>query len=235
MTSFFRRKSLMEQLEHELAALRARAETLHSRHTVAEAAFVDADAKLQRHLLEADLDGDEKVRTKLEAAVAACALSRDNFAKAITAQEAKIVEVEGKITAERAAAERKAASEQLTRDLDDVEQALPKYLHAGRGLASALEAIHHNFEAVQMATFIHNGQAQIEIAAAFVVQELRNMVSAIRDGVAPIPAAKPQATASPAPEPVPHIEPDPVPREGIFTVIDRSAEARTIQIEVPRT
>jgi hypothetical protein len=33
----------------------------------------------------------------------------------------------------------------------------------------------------------------------------------------------------------PHIEPDPVLRAANFTVIDRRAEARTIQIEVPRT
>jgi hypothetical protein len=37
------------------------------------------------------------------------------------------------------------------------------------------------------------------------------------------------------PKSVPHIEPDPVLREANFTVIDRSAEARMIQIEVPRT
>ncbi|MEH2563478.1 hypothetical protein [Bradyrhizobium sp. AZCC 2289] len=33
---------------------------------------------------------------------------------------------------------------------------------------------------------------------------------------------------------VPHIEPDPVLRQANFTPVDRSAEARTIQIEVPR-
>jgi hypothetical protein len=36
------------------------------------------------------------------------------------------------------------------------------------------------------------------------------------------------------PTSAPHIEPDPVLRQAGFTVIDRSAEARTIQIEVPR-
>jgi hypothetical protein len=36
------------------------------------------------------------------------------------------------------------------------------------------------------------------------------------------------------PKGVPHIEPDPVLREANFIVLDRSAEARTIQIEVPR-
>ena len=36
------------------------------------------------------------------------------------------------------------------------------------------------------------------------------------------------------PKGTPHIAPDPVLREANFTVLDRSAEARTIQIEVPR-
>jgi hypothetical protein len=101
----------MEKLQTELAALRSRAETLHSRHSAAEAAFVDAEAKLQHHLLEADLDADEKVRAKLEAAVAACALTRDNFAKAITAQQAKIAEAEAKIAGERAVIEHNAAAD----------------------------------------------------------------------------------------------------------------------------
>jgi hypothetical protein len=38
---------------------------LRSRYSAAEAAFVDADAKLQHHLLEADLDADEKGRLAL--------------------------------------------------------------------------------------------------------------------------------------------------------------------------
>jgi hypothetical protein len=36
------------------------------------------------------------------------------------------------------------------------------------------------------------------------------------------------------PKGVPHIELDPVLRQANFTLIDRRAEARTIQIEVPR-
>jgi hypothetical protein len=55
----------------------ARAAALNSRHSAAEATFDDAKAKLQRHHLEANLDADEKVRTKLEAAVGACAVTRD--------------------------------------------------------------------------------------------------------------------------------------------------------------
>jgi hypothetical protein len=39
---------------------------LRSRYSAAEAAFVDADAKLQHDLLEADLDADDKGRTPYE-------------------------------------------------------------------------------------------------------------------------------------------------------------------------
>ncbi|WGS18789.1 MULTISPECIES: hypothetical protein [unclassified Bradyrhizobium] len=168
-----------------------------------------------------------------------------------------------------------------------------------------------------MATFVANVSSQVEVAAAFSLQELRAAVFAIRDGTAPIPAPKPKAAtigvtepsaptmavfmlksvwfrdqagrkrfagqwedatmpvatarraldkgiavavtdprraqlrgsrggdfnpqapdvvdldAVDEPKPVPHI--NPVLREANFTVLDRSAEARTIEIEVPRT
>jgi hypothetical protein len=318
MAPFFRRKSPMDKLETELGGLRGRADTLSARHAAADAAFLDAKAKLQRHHLEADLDADDKTRAKLEAAVAGCALTRDGYADALGEAQAEIARTEQAIAAERAAAERKAASDKLARDLDAVEHLLPDYLDAGRRLAAALEEIHHHYEAGEMARFVGNTLSQVEVAAAFSLQELRGMVNAIRDGVAPIPAPKsklapvvaveqppttqtvfmlrsanyrdqdgrkrfagqwedavmPVATAQRAldkgiavavtdpsrarlrgarggdfnphasdvvdldaveePKNVPHAEPDPVLRAANFTVIDRSAEARTIQIEVPR-
>jgi hypothetical protein len=180
----------MERLEYELATLRSRAATLRSRHAAAEDAFLDADAKLQRHLLEADLD-DDKVRTKLEAAVAACALTRDNFAKALTAQQAKVADAEQRLAAERAAVERNQASRKLAADLDAVEKALPIYLDAARKFTKALDELHHHFEATQMSAFVTNGLTQVEVASAFTLSELRATVRAVADGSAPIPAAKP--------------------------------------------
>lgn len=228
----------MEELEHERVGLRARAATRHSRHKAAEAASVDAEAKLQHHLLEADLDADEKVRNKLEATLAACALTRDNFAKAITAQQAKIVEVENKITAERAAVERKAASDELACDLDAVERALSDYLSAAQRIVDALEKLHFHFESNAMARFVSNTTAQVDVAAGFALAELRSTVRAIRDGTSPIPTPKPEPVEITVPEPTatnrpPHVSPTMVsdPR---FQVIDRSAEARTIEIEVQR-
>ena len=196
MALLFKRKTSVEKLETELAALHARAKTLGSRHAAAEAAFVDAKAKLQVHLLEADLDGDEKARTKLEAAVAACALTRDGLADALTEVQTRIAGAQKAIEAERAAVQRNAAADTLGRELDEIEKALPAYLAASRRFADAIEAVGHwHFDSGQMGTFARNTQAQIEIAAVFAVEELRRMVNAIRDGGAPIPPRKPEHTS----------------------------------------
>jgi hypothetical protein len=227
----------MEKLETELAGLRARAETLSTRHKAADAASVDAKARLQRHLLEAALDADEKARAKLEAAVAACALTRDGYADALAELQAQIADMEQKITAERAAMERNQAAETLALDLDEIERALPDYLAAARRFADALEAVHFHFEATQIGRFVRDGQSQVDVAAAFATQELRAMVTAIREGTAPIPAPKPSVKPVAAIEPAPPTEPafmTPSDPAANFTVLDRSSEARTIKIAGPQ-
>jgi hypothetical protein len=55
---------------------------MSSRHTAADAAFLEAKSKLQRYHLEADPDADDNARSKMEAAVAACAVTRDGYADA---------------------------------------------------------------------------------------------------------------------------------------------------------
>jgi hypothetical protein len=207
----------MDKVETELAALLARADTLTSRHAAAEAAFRDAKATLQRHHLQADLDVDDKARTKLEATIAACAVTRDGYADALGEVQAQIADTEQRIATERATVERKAASEELARKLDEVEGTLPDYLEICRRFAAALEAIHHHYEASEIARFVSNGMSQVEIAAAFAMQELRGMVGAIRDGAAPIPTPKA------APEPVAVVEPPP-PTQTVFML--RSAKYR---------
>ncbi|WP_456659563.1 hypothetical protein [Bradyrhizobium sp. JR3.5] len=233
----------MEKLEAELGSLRARAETLNSRHATADAAFVDAKSKLQRHNIEADLDADDRARAKLEASLAACAVTRDGYADALTEVRAKIASAEQTLADERSAGERKAASENLARDLDAIERTLRDYLAAGRHLADAFEKIHFHFESGAMARFVGNAAAQVEVAAGFAIAELRSMVGAIREGAAAIPTRKPEPAKVTMSEPTvtigpAHISPvmvtDPLASAN-FQVIDRSAEARTIELEVPRT
>ncbi len=209
MALLFKRKTSVEKLEAELAALRARAETLSSRHAAADTAFLESKSKLQRHHLDANLDADDKARAKMEAAVAACAVTRDGYSDVLDEVQAKITDIEQKIAVERALVQRKAAGKELAGKLDEVERTLPDYLELARRLAGALEAIHFHYESNEMARFVCNTTAQVEVAAGFTLAELRGMVTAIRDGSAPIPAPKP------APDPATVIEP-PTPTMTVF-------------------
>jgi hypothetical protein len=202
---------MTEKIETELSTLRARAETLKNRHAAADAALNVAKSSLQRHHFEADLDADDKLRVKLETQIAACVVTRDGYADALTDLQAKIADAERKLADERSAAARKAASEKLARDVDAVERVLPAYLEASRKLADALGEIHHHYEAMQMVGFIGSTTAQIETAAAFVTLELRSMVNAIAEGSMPIPAPKTE------PQPVVAVEQKP-PATTIFMV-----------------
>jgi len=217
MALLFKRKTSVEKLETELAALRARAKTLGSRHAAAEAAFVDAKAKLQRHLLEADLDADEKVGVKLEAAVAACAQKRDNFADALGEARKMISAVEANLAAERTAIERAAAADKLAQQVAAVEATLPKFMSAGGALTDALSAISFHYETGEMARFLGNTMAQLEIAAGFSLAELRATVDRIKTGDAAIPRVEPQ------PAPLTVIE-QPPPTQTVFML--RSANYR---------
>jgi hypothetical protein len=186
--ALFRRKPLMEKLENELAALRARAETLTVRHAAAKTAYSEAKSRLQAHLLEGDLDADEKLRAKLEAAVTGCAVTRDNLAEAITLQQVKVAEIEYKIAAERAAVERNAAADKLAYALEKIERAAADHANSARLFAEALETVsHHHFDSAQMGAFLRNTQAQLEVASALSVQELRRTVEQIKNGTEPIP------------------------------------------------
>jgi hypothetical protein len=217
MTPFFRKQTPMQKLETELASALARVEMLDKRHTAATTALLEAKAKLQRHLKEADLDADEKTTAKLKAALAACMQDCDAYADAVSDLRELIANTEQKIAAEHTVAQRKAASEELAGKLDVVEDAMPDYLEACRRFTAALEAIHHHYEAGAIARFVSNGMSQVEVAAAFAMQELRGMVGAIRDGAAPIPASKPSD------EPVAVVEPPP-PTQTIWML--RSATFR---------
>jgi hypothetical protein len=85
-----------------------------------------------------------------------------------------------------------------------------------------------------MATFVRNGQAQVEVAAAFALQELRGMVDKVRDGAVPIPAAKPNAEPVTFVEKPPTQTSDPVLAAAAFRVIDRSSESRAFKVAGPQ-
>jgi hypothetical protein len=199
----FGKKSTMEKLGTTLAQLQLRAAALADKRAIADAALAAATAARQSHRLEGDLT-DEKLDAKLQNDVDLCLSKLTGLDADIATLQAKVTETEQQLAAERNAAQRKTVAEKLARDLDAAEEALPSCLEASRRFVSALEELHHNFEATQMATFLASALSQVEIASAFVLTELRGTVHGIAEGTMPIPAAKPVpepvAAAEPAPE-----------------------------------
>jgi multidrug efflux pump subunit AcrA (membrane-fusion protein) len=243
------RKSPMQTIETTIASLTKRGEQLAAKRVAAQNALDAAIKNRQEALLLGDLS-DQRTLDKVQAAVIAATsdLTGIDDALAILAQQK--AEAERQLAAERERIKRAAAADKLSKQIAAIEVALPGYLEKSRVLADALSEIgHFHFESGQMAGFLHNTMGQIEVAANFTFAELKAMPNAIRDGRLAIPGEpvrRPVEVAEPPPETqtasqgatgksVPHIEPDPVVRAANFTVIDRSAEARTIQIDAPRS
>jgi hypothetical protein len=207
--AFFKKRSPMEKMQQQLTDLRQRAAALSTKRAASDAALADATAAREKHMLEGDL-ADEQTAEKLQTKVDRCISTLVGIDAALTALQRQIVEVEAKNAAERAAIERNTAADKLSRDLDRIEKALPAYLAAARQLADAVEPVaHFHYEANELGAFTRNGAAQIEVAAAFAVQELRGMVEQIKTGAASMPPKKPE------PLPVAAIE-QPVPTQTLF-------------------
>jgi len=202
--ALFKKRSPMEKLQKFLAEQRERAAALSAKRTAAETALAEATTARQKHMFTGDL-ADDQTSEKLQVKVDSCASRLAGLDSALGALQVQIADIEQKLAAEREAVERAKAAEKLEHDLDEIERALPDYLAGARRFADALELIHFpHYESREMAGFVRSGQAQVEIAAALALQELRGMVTAIRDGAAPIPAPKPSiepaAVTEPAPE-----------------------------------
>jgi hypothetical protein len=203
--ALFKKRSPMEKLQKFLPEQRARAAALSVKRTAAEAALADATAAREKHMLSGDL-ADDQTAEKLQGMVDSCTSRLAGLDAALAALQMQIADTERALADERGRIERSKAGEKLERDLDEIERALPDYLKAAGRLADALEVVHFHFEVTEMATFVRSGQAQVEIAAAVALQELRATAALIKTGAAPIPAPKPSV------EPVAVIEPAPETR-----------------------
>jgi hypothetical protein len=194
MAIFQRKKS--KGLEPELAGLRQRAEALEAKRQAAEVELTAATEARQRHLIEGALD-DVATAQKLQDAVNIAASQVVGLEDALAVVQAQVADIERKLDAERTQAERHAAAEKLTRDLGEIEKALPDYLATAGRFADAVEAVGYwHFEIGEVGTFLRNTNPQIETQATFALQELRSMVEQIRSGAVPVP---PKAPAEPAP------------------------------------
>lgn len=186
-----------------LAERRSRAAVLSTRRAAAEAALAKATAAHQSHQIDGDI-ADEKVGAKLHGEVVACALSVSGFDAPLAELHAQIADLEKNVADEHAAIERTAAAEKLAQQVAAIDAALPKFMSASGALTDALSVLGHwHFECGQMATFILNATAQIELASGFSLAELRATIDRIKTGDAPIPR-------EPDSEPVAVVEPPPM-------------------------
>jgi hypothetical protein len=194
MANIFKRSSATQKLERTLADLREREAALSLKRANAQVLFDEALSERQEHLLSGDIDDAPKMQ-KLQDR---CDSTGSMLAGIITALEtltSQISDVEGKLLAEREQTARQAASERLSKEVGEVEIALPQWLEASRKLHASLMAVSvSSFELEQAASFLLNtAMSQLEIALGFSLDEMRRMVSAIKEGHAPIPKPKVEA------------------------------------------
>jgi hypothetical protein len=183
----FKKQTSMEKLQKLLDERRARAAALSTKRAAAEAALAKATAAHQSHLIDGDI-ADEKVGAKLHGEVVACALRISGFDAPLAELQAQIADLEKNVADEHAAIQRAAAADKLAQQVAAIEAALPKFMSASGALTDALSAIGGwHFECSQMASFVQNVQAQIELAAGFSLAELRATVDRVKTGDTPIP------------------------------------------------
>jgi hypothetical protein len=169
--------------EDALEALRLRAAKLESRRAAAQVSLDEAKTRRQAHLLEGDLDGDDRQIEKLERDVVAASTRLGGLVDAISALNTQISEQEYQIQVERDAGERKVAAERLTDQVEKFEAALTPILTAMRTFYSVCEPIGVlSFEAKQMCEYIGRIASEVEIAAAFVGPDLRAQIGMVASG-----------------------------------------------------
>jgi hypothetical protein len=174
--------------ETALEALRVRADKLEARRAAAQVTLDEAKARRQQHLLEGDLDQDEKAIGKLEADVNAASSRLSGLIDAISALNVQISEHEHRIQVERDQAERKAASERMLVRVVDFEARLDPMLSAMRLFASACEPLMAgSFEIVQLKEYLLKMAGEIEVCAAFVAPDLRLQAAMVERGERQVP------------------------------------------------
>jgi hypothetical protein len=169
--------------ESALEALRSRAAVLESRRVVAQTALDGAVLKRQQHLVEGDIDGDDRVIERLERDVLAAASRLSGLVDAISALNVQISEAERQLQVERDAAERAVAAARLTDQVVIFERALTPTLVTMRALADACEPLAIiSFEIAQVREFVSKMASEIEIASGFIAPDLRAQIGMVERG-----------------------------------------------------
>jgi hypothetical protein len=184
--ALFQKRSKMEKLEVILAALRKRAALLADKRTSAQTALDAAIVARQAMLIDGDL-GDEKLAAKLQGSVDTGQSALLGIIDAITALQSQIATAEAQLNAEAERVRREVASEEIAKNVAEVERLIGPWLAASRQIAAAFAKLDHTFEAAQIGGFISGAAGEAEVAAAVVLRELRALPELVAAGDRPIP------------------------------------------------
>jgi hypothetical protein len=178
----------MSKLEREVADLTKREVELSERRSTAEQKLSAATTARQKLFLSGDLDDQRALnKAQQEVDIAASALSAIVDALGVLATQQR--EAQSALEAERAVADRKLAADTLAGTIDDFERRLPSFLSTAMEFIDITDALSPaSWEAGQMAAHVRRLIGEVEMASAFVVADMRNMVPAILAGHRPIPS-----------------------------------------------
>lgn len=182
----FQKRSKMEKLEVILAALRKRAALLADKKVAAQTALNAAVAARQAMLIDGDL-GDDKLAAKLQSSVDTAQSSVLGIIDAISALQSQIGDAETQLDTEAERVKRQLASEEIAKNVAEVERLIGPWLAASRQMAAAFAKLDHVFEAGQIGGFISGCAGEVEVAAAVVLVELRDLPKLVAAGDRPIP------------------------------------------------
>jgi hypothetical protein len=198
---------LMAKIGESLGLLKERSARLTSQRDAAKTSLEKAMAAVQAHLLEGDAD-DVKALGVLQSAVDRASSLLASLDAAIAEQTRRVADAERQLADEQTKAARKAASEALARDVEQIEQLIVPWLSTTRQLAAAL-AKHETFrfEAGSIAKYLANAAQEVEIALSVSIPDLRGGVIAVAEGrekppVPPATVAKIVAPKAPVTETV---------------------------------
>jgi hypothetical protein len=182
------------KLEKTLADMNERLAALVLKRNNAELLLTEATEARSEYLLGGDLADDSKA-AKLQSRVDTCSSQVAGLTAALDTLQAQIDDVTAQMSTQRDQAARAEASQRLAQQVAHIEAALPQWVEASRRLHATLTAVDaRSFELDQLAQFlVGTCMSQIEIAAAFSLDELRRTVEAIRAGHAPVPREKVEA------------------------------------------
>lgn len=176
----------MEKLQAVVAALHQRAELLTGKRVAAQKALDDAIGLRQETLISGDLDDGARL-LKMQNAVDSAASTLAGLDGAISALRIQIADAEAQLNAEAERARRQLASEEIAKNVAEVERLIGPWLTASQEIAVAFGKLASIYEAAQIGRFIANTASETEVAVAVTLVELRNLPKAVAEGRAPIP------------------------------------------------